>query len=87
MVVIRRAYRGVHDARAVSPDGVGDVSDVDRVEVLIVAGSLHKNLKCNVKTLSNVIMVEILIDTHLLLLYIYSKLLHVHSKYINGVRL
>lgn len=46
-----------------SPDGVGDVSDVDRVEVLVVAGSLHKNLKCNIKTLSNVIMVEILIDT------------------------
>lgn len=50
-----------------SPDGVGDVSDVDRVEVFVVAGSLNKNLKCNVKTLSNVIMVEILIDTHVLL--------------------
>ncbi len=50
-----------------SPDGVGDVSDVDRVEVFVVAGSLHKNMKCNVKMLSNVIMVEILIDTHVLL--------------------
>lgn len=70
MVVIRRAYRGVHDARAVSPDGVGDVSDVDCVEVLVVAGSLHKNLKCNVNMLSNVIMVEILLcQIHVLHIY------------------
>lgn len=70
-----------------SPDGVGDVSDVDRVEVLVVAGSLHKNLKCNIKTLSNVIMVEISIDTYGLPLYMYSKLLQVSSKYITGVTL
>lgn len=87
MVVIRRVYRGVYDVRVVSSDGVGDVSDVDRVEVFVVVGSFYKNLKCNVKTLLNVIMVEILIDIYLLFLYIYLKLLYVYLKYINGVRL
>lgn len=58
-----------------SPDGVSNVSDVDRVQVLVVAGSLHKNLKCNAKMLSNVIMVEILIHIHVL---------HLYSKYITG---
>lgn len=37
-------HRGVHDARAVGPDGVGDVSDVDGVQVLIVTGLLDENL-------------------------------------------
>lgn len=43
-----------------SSDGVGDVSDVDCVEVFVVVGSFYKNLKCNVKMLLNVIMVEVL---------------------------
>lgn len=51
VVVIRRVYRGVYDVRVVSSDGVGDVSDVDCVEVFVVVGSFNKNLKCNIKTL------------------------------------
>ena len=34
----------VHDACAVGADGVGDVSDADRVEVLVVALRLHEYL-------------------------------------------
>ena len=30
------AYGGVHDASSVGPNGVGDVADVDGVEVLVV---------------------------------------------------
>lgn len=38
-------YRGVHYACAVGPDGVGDVTDVDGVQVLIVTCLLNENLK------------------------------------------
>lgn len=62
VVVIWWVYCGVYDVCVVSLDGVGDVLDVDCVEVFVVVGLFYKNLKCNVKMLLNVIMVEILID-------------------------
>lgn len=37
-------HRGVHDACAVGPDGVGDVTDVDGVQVLVVTRLLDENL-------------------------------------------
>lgn len=40
-------HRGVHYACAVGPDGVGDVTDVDGVQVLIVTCLLNENLKEN----------------------------------------
>ena len=36
---------GVHDAGAVRANWVGDVADVDRVQVLVVARALHKDLQ------------------------------------------
>lgn len=38
-------HRSVHDACAVGPDGVGDVTDVDGVQVLIVTRLLDENLQ------------------------------------------
>lgn len=60
VVVIWWVYCGVYDVCFMSLDGVGDVLDVDCVEVFVVVGLFYKNLKCNVKMLLNVIMVEIL---------------------------
>ena len=36
--------RGIHDTGAVGADGVGDATDVDRVQMLVVAGALNENL-------------------------------------------
>jgi len=38
------SHRGVHDAGAVGAYGVGDVTDVDGVQVLVVARLLNKDL-------------------------------------------
>jgi hypothetical protein len=38
-------YCGVHDACAMGPDAVRYVTDVDGVQVFIVARSLNKDLK------------------------------------------
>ena len=35
---------GVHNTSAMSPDGVGYVTNVDGVEVLVVRGTLNKDL-------------------------------------------
>ena len=35
----------VHDAGAVCADGVGDMADVDRVQMFVVAWALHKDLQ------------------------------------------
>lgn len=35
---------GVHDPCTVGTDGVGNVADVDGVEMLVVAGTFHKDL-------------------------------------------
>ena len=35
---------GVHDPCTVGPDGVCNVADVDGVEMLVVAGTFHKDL-------------------------------------------
>ena len=35
---------GVHDADAVSPDGIGHVTNVDRVQIFVVGGFLHEYL-------------------------------------------
>ena len=45
MLLHTKSYRGIHYACAMGPDGVGYVSYVDCVQVLVVAGSLHKNLE------------------------------------------
>lgn len=37
-------HRGVHYACAVGPDGVGDVTNVDGVQVLVVTCLLNENL-------------------------------------------
>lgn len=37
-------HRGVHNACAVGPDGVGDVTDVDSVQVLVVTCLLYEDL-------------------------------------------
>ena len=37
-------HSGVHYASAMSPDGVGYVTNVDGVEVLVVRRTLHKDL-------------------------------------------
>ena len=37
-------HSGVHNASTMSPDGVGDVANVDGVEVLIVRRTLNKDL-------------------------------------------
>jgi len=42
--LVREVDGRVHDAGAVRADRVGDVTDVDRVQVLVVAGTLHKDL-------------------------------------------
>lgn len=38
-------YGGVHDASAVGTDRVGNVPDVDGVQVLVAGRPLHKDLK------------------------------------------
>lgn len=38
------AYRCVHDARPVGPDGVGNVTDVNSVEMFVVRCTLNKDL-------------------------------------------
>lgn len=38
-------HSGVHYADAMGSNGVGNVTDVDGVQVLVVAGSLHKYLQ------------------------------------------
>lgn len=43
-LAFQRTHRGVHYAGAVGPDGVGDVADVDGVQMLIVACLLDENL-------------------------------------------
>ena len=43
--LVREVDGCVHDAGAVRADRVGDVADVDRVEVLVVARALHKDLQ------------------------------------------
>ena len=43
--LIGEVYRCVHDAETVRADGVGDVTDVDRVQVLVIGSSFYKNLK------------------------------------------
>ena len=35
---------GVHDADPVGPDGIGHVANIDRIQVFVVRGFLHKNL-------------------------------------------
>lgn len=42
--LVRKVDGRVHDAGAVRADRVGDVSDVDRVQVLVVTRTLHKDL-------------------------------------------
>ena len=37
-------HRGIHDANAVCPDRVCNMTDVDGVQVFIVAGPFHKYL-------------------------------------------
>ncbi len=37
-------YSSVHNACAMSPDGVGNVSDVDGIQVLVVGRPLYKYL-------------------------------------------
>ena len=41
------SHRRVHDASPVRPDGVGNVTDVDGVEVLVVRPTFHKYLSHN----------------------------------------
>ena len=41
---VRLPYRGIYDASAMCPDTVGDVCDVERVEVLASTVSLYKHL-------------------------------------------
>ena len=43
--LVREVDGRVHDAGAVRADRVGDVPDVDRVQVLVVARTLHKDLR------------------------------------------
>ena len=43
--LVGEVHRGVHDTRAVRADRVGDVPDVDRVQVLVVGRPFHKNLQ------------------------------------------
>lgn len=38
------AYRGIHDSDAVRPNGISDVTNVDRVQILVVACFLNKYL-------------------------------------------
>ena len=61
---------GVHDARAVCSDGVGDVADVNGVQVLVVGLTLHKYLHPNNK-------LEFFIDTYTCryTLYMYTGVL------------
>lgn len=40
-------HRGVHDPCAVRPDGVGNVSDVDGVQMLVVTCLLNEDLSEN----------------------------------------
>ena len=42
--LVREVNGCVHNARAVRPDRVGNVADVDRVQELIVGHSLHEDL-------------------------------------------
>jgi hypothetical protein len=49
---LNTAHRGVHDAGAVGTDGVGDVADVNGVQVLIVTGLLNKDLYKENKNMS-----------------------------------
>ena len=42
---VTSTHRGVHDARAVGSDGVGNVADVDGVQVLVVGLPLYKDLQ------------------------------------------
>lgn len=37
-------HRGVHDACAVGPDGVGDVTDVNGVQVFVVTRLFYEDL-------------------------------------------
>jgi len=43
--LVREVDRRVHDSSAVRPNGVGDVANVDRVQVLVVARPLHEYLQ------------------------------------------
>ena len=43
--LIREIDSGVHDSRSVSPYGVGNMADVDGIEVLTVRCSFNKNLQ------------------------------------------
>jgi hypothetical protein len=38
------AYGGVHDASSMGPDGVGNMADVDGVDMFVVGLPLHKYL-------------------------------------------
>ena len=44
---------GVDDPRAVGPDRVGDVSDADCVQMLVVTGLFHKYLNFHFSLLFN----------------------------------
>ena len=43
--LVRVVHGRVHHPRAVGSNRVGDVVDVDRVQVLVLAGFLHEDLK------------------------------------------
>lgn len=43
----RKTHCGVHNARAVRPDGVCNVTDVDGVKMLVVACLFYENLQGN----------------------------------------
>lgn len=46
----RKTHRGVHDARSVGPDGVCDVTDVDCVEMLVVACFFYEDLEVHMSS-------------------------------------
>lgn len=42
---IKKTDGCIHDSNAMGPDGVGYVSDVDGIQVFVIACSLNKDLK------------------------------------------